>query len=65
MKLYEIKPEWCYGDGSVEKRAEQVEALLKVKVVFNSSTRLWACGNMTGKKPIELARKALHGASVK
>ena len=30
MKLYEIKPEWCYGDGSVEKRAKQVEVLLKV-----------------------------------
>ena len=32
MKLYEIKPEWCYGDESVEKRAKQAEALLKVGV---------------------------------
>jgi hypothetical protein len=33
---------------------------LKVRVVFNVLTREWACGKMTGKKPLDLARKALN-----
>ena len=33
---------------------------VKVKVVFNNSTREWACGNLMGKKPLDLARKALR-----
>lgn len=30
MKLYEIKPEWCWGDDSEQKKAIQTEALAAV-----------------------------------
>jgi hypothetical protein len=32
MLLYELKPEWCYGDELVEKKAKQAEALQKIGV---------------------------------
>ena len=32
MKLYEIKPEWCWGDDSEQKKAMQTEALAAVGV---------------------------------
>lgn len=32
MKLYETKPEWCWGDGSEQKKAMQAEALAAVGV---------------------------------
>lgn len=67
MKLYEVKPDSIMTISSTNVGHKHVKMYwhtnnpnTKVKVVFNSSTRLWACGNMTGKKPIELARKALH-----
>ena len=44
-----IKMYWYTNDPNV-----------KVKVIFNNSTREWACGNLIGKKPLDLARKALR-----
>lgn len=32
MKFYEIKSEWCWGDGSEQKKAIQTEALAAVGV---------------------------------